>query len=173
MTHQYITDNKERSKSRSRRKKTVMVKAAELVSSCGGQVMVWYKDEYGHVAVFCSSDELYKQYCTDGVKRTTVDNRITLDELEPNYPTPTKTPCWLVCPGFGGCGLVFAAQVLGIPLPAAQVLGVPLPAAQVLGVPVLGVPLLAARLLGVPVLASQVLGVPVVAAWLPTLVLAA
>ena len=68
-----------------------MVKAAELVSSCGGQVMVWYKDEYGHVAVFCSSDELYKQYCTDGVKRTTVDNRITLDELEPNYPTPTKT----------------------------------------------------------------------------------
>ena len=96
----YVTDARERRKTRSERKKTLCVKSHELVQKCGGEIFFQYRDENDRIWTYCSNDRLWENYQKEGI-RPQVSKRLddsgkdvlqTPSTSRPTlFPTPTKT----------------------------------------------------------------------------------
>ena len=103
----YIQNNVERRKSRSERKKTLCVKAHELVTRCGGEIFLQYIDENNKIWTYCSSDSLWEKYTKSGLQPVANTQRMNAQGKGQNMksstqnplPTPTKT-------GPGDCNFV-------------------------------------------------------------------
>ena len=79
----------ERTKTRAVRKKTVVTKAHELVSKCGGQLFILHVDEMGERWVYCSSEEWREEYNTR-IKARGKDHIMTPQSKQLTHPTPSK-----------------------------------------------------------------------------------
>ena len=76
ISREYVRDARERRKSRSERRKTLCVKAHELVSRCGGEIFLQYIDENNVKWTYCSSDELWRKYREEGIRLTSSEYKL-------------------------------------------------------------------------------------------------
>ena len=63
----YEVNKDKRIKARSKRRMTVFTRAHELCHVAGGDIFVRYKDEYGMIWTYSSTDELWDEYKTKGL----------------------------------------------------------------------------------------------------------
>jgi hypothetical protein len=78
----HIEDKEKRKSTRCKRKFGLFKKAYELSTLCGGQALVYYKDEFNKVWVYCSDDDIWEEYCSTGIRHSEGDTKITTREAK-------------------------------------------------------------------------------------------
>ena len=92
----FIADAAARASAKYKRRKTLLVKAKELVTTCGGTIFIQYTDFKGKVMTYTSDDELWKRYRTSGITPPNQETRWCLGGTSVptlHYPSPTRKGC--------------------------------------------------------------------------------
>lgn len=83
----YEVNREKRIKARSKRRMTVFTRGHELCYVAGGDIFIRYKDEYGMIWTYASTDELWEDYKTRGLhlKDSAKEARCKVDDALYTY----------------------------------------------------------------------------------------